>query len=471
MAPRDRSYSRSPSRSRDRSGRYPTRSRSASPRQHQQSRQQSRSPTADRRSDHRDDYSRGRSPARRHGGRDDERPVLRDPSPSRGRSRTRSRTRSVTPPSRAVSRVARSTKVVVERLTKNVNEEHLWEIFGHYGEIEDMDLPIGRHTGTNRGTAYILYYHEADAESAISHMHEAKLDGATINVSIVLPRRKFSPSPPTARRGANFDPRLPPPNGSRRFGAPYGVGSRGGGDFGGGRGGRGRMSPGHGPPGGGGAGVAGRFGPRSDVYRPRSASRSRSPPAMGGGSRKVRSRSPPSKYSRSRSRSPPRRGGRGGGVGGRRRYDDYNEPDRRRSPSRGSYDGYNRGRDSFDDRHDRNPPNLILVASRQCTPTTPRTPERPPAAPLALALVLARLDGDDTSMADADVSAETVVAAARSREQRSRTGSPVRQAPRGVLLLLRVQDGVARRRAGTAASCCGAAAVGGEGDEGMDVDG
>lgn len=109
--------------------------------------------------------------------------------------------------------------------------------------------------------------------------------------------------------------------------------------------------------------------------------------------------------------------------------------------------------------------------SRHTQPTTPRTPERPPAAPLALALVLARLDGDDTSMADADVSAETVVAAARSREQRSRTGSPVRQAPRGVLLLLRVQDGVARRRAGTAASCCGAAAVGGEGDEGMDVDG
>jgi hypothetical protein len=33
---------------------------------------------------------------------------------------------------------------VVERLTKNVNEDHLREIFGQYGEIEDLDLPVNR---------------------------------------------------------------------------------------------------------------------------------------------------------------------------------------------------------------------------------------------------------------------------------------------------------------------------------------
>src|ERR1700710_2570360 len=66
---------------------------------------------------------------------------------------------------------------------------------------------------TNRGTAYILYSSEADAEAAIAHMHESQIDGAVINVSIVLPRRKFSPSPPLAKRGANFDPRgAPAPN-------------------------------------------------------------------------------------------------------------------------------------------------------------------------------------------------------------------------------------------------------------------
>jgi RNA recognition motif-containing protein len=35
-------------------------------------------------------------------------------------------------------------QIVVERLTKNVNEDHLFEIFGEYGEIDDLDLPVNR---------------------------------------------------------------------------------------------------------------------------------------------------------------------------------------------------------------------------------------------------------------------------------------------------------------------------------------
>jgi RNA-binding protein with serine-rich domain 1 len=151
---------------------------------------------------------------------------------------------------------------------------------------------------TNRGTAYLLYASEADAESAIAHMHEAQLDGAVINVSIVLPRRKFSPSPPLARRGANFDPRGPPsasfrgPPPPRRRSPPRGYGRPERANF--------------------------------DTYRPRSHSRSRSP-------RPYRSRS--RSYS-SRSRSPPRR--RGGG----RRDSPGRNGTRRRSLSYSSYSSY-----------------------------------------------------------------------------------------------------------------------------------
>jgi RNA-binding protein with serine-rich domain 1 len=35
-------------------------------------------------------------------------------------------------------------QIVVERLTKNVNEDHLYEIFGQYGNIDDLDLPVNR---------------------------------------------------------------------------------------------------------------------------------------------------------------------------------------------------------------------------------------------------------------------------------------------------------------------------------------
>lgn len=153
---------------------------------------------------------------------------------------------------------------------------------------------------TNRGTAYILYNSEADAEAAIAHMHESQLDGSVINVSIVLPRRKFSPSPPLARNAVSD--RGPPPTSFRGPPPPR------------------RRSP---PPS---YSRADRGERNFDTYRPRTRSRSRSP-------RRHRSRSR-SISSRSRSRSPPRR------RGGRRDSPGRNGGRRRRSPSYSSYSSY-----------------------------------------------------------------------------------------------------------------------------------
>ncbi|KAG5981033.1 hypothetical protein E4U55_003367 [Claviceps digitariae] len=309
------SRSRSPSRGRTRSL-----TRSMSPRS-----DVSRSPVRQRRHDSRS-LSRSMTPPPRRNGR--YRSTSRSWSRGRGRD---SRDASESP-------VPRSTKIVVERLSKNINQDHLYEIFGQFGPIKDLDLPMNRTFGTNRGTAYILFDHEADAESAISHMHEAQVDGAIINVSIVLPRRKLSPPPPTARRGANIDPRVPM-SGPRGGGGPS---ARGGGFHAGG-GGRRRQSP---PP------PSGRYGPRSDVYRPPSRSPSRSPggaPPSRGVSGRYRSRSIDSYSSRSRSRSPaPRRRGGGGGGGGSgaggSRYDDADGRHRTRSRSIGSHGDRSRSR-------------------------------------------------------------------------------------------------------------------------------
>ncbi|TFB01360.1 hypothetical protein CCMA1212_006676 [Trichoderma ghanense] len=141
---------------------------------------------------------------------------------------------------------------------ETLQEHHLFEIFGQFGPIYDLDLPMNRTFGTNRGTAYILYDHHADAEAAIEHMHEAQIDGSTINVSVSTQRSKLSPEPPMARRNANLAARAPFHGPSRGRGPPSGP-----------QGGR-------------------RYGPRSDVYRPNplSPGRSRSPrgapPSRGG---------------------------------------------------------------------------------------------------------------------------------------------------------------------------------------------
>ncbi|EGP89300.1 uncharacterized protein MYCGRDRAFT_31025, partial [Zymoseptoria tritici IPO323] len=63
----------------------------------------------------------------------------------------------------------------------------LREIFSPYGTIVDLEMPMNTQFLTNRGIAYILFEAPADAERAIAHMHEAQLDGALVNVSIVLP--------------------------------------------------------------------------------------------------------------------------------------------------------------------------------------------------------------------------------------------------------------------------------------------
>ncbi|KMU76985.1 hypothetical protein CISG_06220 [Coccidioides immitis RMSCC 3703] len=202
-------------------------------------------------------------------------------------------------------------QIVVEKLTKNVNEDHLREIFGAYGDIQSIDLPMNRQymaVMTNRGTAYICYYDAADAESAIAHMHEGQLDGAVLSVSIVLPRRTFSRSPPPARISTRPEPRRPvypapsryrsPPR--RRFRAPRGM-------------------------------------DRHDLYRPRSVSRSRS---------RTRSPPPPARSPLYSSRSPtppPRRRGR---------RDSYDSPRRRRRGS--SYDSLsNRSRSPSRSRYSR----------------------------------------------------------------------------------------------------------------------
>ncbi|RAL68540.1 hypothetical protein DID88_007267 [Monilinia fructigena] len=277
-APRGRSRVRSRSRTPYSSASRYTRSRSRSLRRSISPRSRSRSRSGVR--------SRTRSrgsavgTARNGGGRYRSESRERSLSP-RGRSRSRSRTRER---SESTGASARSTKVVIEKLTKNVTEDHLREIFGTYGEIKDLDVPMNRSFNTNR-----------------AHMHESQLDGAIINVSIVLPRRKFSPQPPMARRGVNIDPRIPLGSGRSSRG---GFDSRGGGGMGGGR-------------------MLDRERERGgDTYRPgeRDRERSRSP-------RRHRTRSM-SLSSRSRSRSPPRRdrgrdrrdgfGGRGG-RGGRER--------------------------------------------------------------------------------------------------------------------------------------------------------
>ncbi|KAI9634457.1 uncharacterized protein MKK02DRAFT_37988 [Dioszegia hungarica] len=113
--------------------------------------------------------------------------------------------------------------IVVSGLTKNVHKGHLEEIFGEYGKITGLDLPLFKVSGLNRGKAAIEFEKSADAEMAVKHMEGGQLDGAALTVQISehpLPApQPASPNPaPTTgrRRYSNSRSRSPinPPVGS-----------------------------------------------------------------------------------------------------------------------------------------------------------------------------------------------------------------------------------------------------------------
>ena len=96
--------------------------------------------------------------------------------------------------------------------------------FSQYGNVERVNIVTDRDSGQPRGFAFVEMSEKRDAETAISQLNGADLNGRTMNVNEARPK---------------------PQGGGSGFG-----GNRGGG--GGGRGGNGRGAGGGGRSGGGG---------------------------------------------------------------------------------------------------------------------------------------------------------------------------------------------------------------------------
>ncbi|KIJ56699.1 hypothetical protein M422DRAFT_149663, partial [Sphaerobolus stellatus SS14] len=74
--------------------------------------------------------------------------------------------------------------IVVKNLTRNVVEAHLRKVFGFYGEIKKVDLPLYGKSGQNKGKAALEFFESDAAEKAASHMNKGQLDGATLDVEL-----------------------------------------------------------------------------------------------------------------------------------------------------------------------------------------------------------------------------------------------------------------------------------------------
>ncbi|KAK4686927.1 RNA-binding protein with serine-rich domain 1, partial [Tremellales sp. Uapishka_1] len=74
--------------------------------------------------------------------------------------------------------------IVVSGLSKNVMKGHLDEIFGEYGQVTGVDLPLFKISGLNRGKAAIEFSSASEAQSAVKHMNDGQLDGSFLKVVV-----------------------------------------------------------------------------------------------------------------------------------------------------------------------------------------------------------------------------------------------------------------------------------------------
>ena len=113
------------------------------------------------------------------------------------------------------------TNIFVGNLSYQTTQDELHAAFAQYGNVERVSIVTDRDSGQSRGFAFVEMTEDRDAQTAISQLNGAELNGRALNVNEARPKGEGG-----GGGGGGF--------GGRRQGGG-GGGNRGGG--GGGRGG------------------------------------------------------------------------------------------------------------------------------------------------------------------------------------------------------------------------------------------
>lgn len=80
--------------------------------------------------------------------------------------------------------------IYVSNLSFSVTEEELAKLFGTYGEIATVKIPINKLTNRSRGFGFVEMPNEAAAESAIKELNGTQLSERAIQVTVAKPREE-----------------------------------------------------------------------------------------------------------------------------------------------------------------------------------------------------------------------------------------------------------------------------------------
>jgi RNA recognition motif-containing protein len=117
--------------------------------------------------------------------------------------------------------------IFVGNLSFQTTQDELHAAFAQYGNVERVNIVTDRDTGQPRGFAFVEMPDQREAETAISQLNGAEMNGRALNVNEARPKPAGGGFGGGGGRGG---PR----------GGGFGGGGRGGNRGGGGGGGRGR---------------------------------------------------------------------------------------------------------------------------------------------------------------------------------------------------------------------------------------
>ena len=80
------------------------------------------------------------------------------------------------------------TNIFVGNLSYQTTQEDLQAAFAAYGPVERVNIVTDRDTGQPRGFAFVEMTERRDAETAISQLNGAELNGRAINVNEARPK-------------------------------------------------------------------------------------------------------------------------------------------------------------------------------------------------------------------------------------------------------------------------------------------
>ncbi len=80
------------------------------------------------------------------------------------------------------------TNIFVGNLSFKTTQEDLMAAFSQYGNVERVNIVTDRDSGQPRGFAFVEMTERQEAETAISQLNGAELNGRTMNVNEARPK-------------------------------------------------------------------------------------------------------------------------------------------------------------------------------------------------------------------------------------------------------------------------------------------